>query len=89
MPFETADLCGPSVDVPERVETGRFLLRPLTVDDAEMDYEAVTNSRERGLADPIEHRVRTWIDEDWPFDAVAYPGRDIPWAEWTAATGED
>jgi hypothetical protein len=25
-----------------------------------------------------------WIDSDWPFDKVAYPGREISWAEWEA-----
>jgi hypothetical protein len=28
--------------------------------------------------------VRTWLSERWPFAAVAYPGRDLPWAEWRA-----
>ena len=167
MPFETPDLCGPSVEVPERVETEQFVVRPLRVEDAELDYEAVTNSREhllgtfgadddwpqadltlrqnridvawhekefqrrdaftyavfdpeeteelgcvyvqptrapadaavyfwvsnagteRGLCDAIEARVRRWVVEDWPFDAVAYPGRDVPWSEWEARVGGD
>ncbi|MBU2135516.1 MAG: GNAT family N-acetyltransferase [Alphaproteobacteria bacterium] len=27
---------------------------------------------------------RDWIAADWPFGAVAYPGRDISWADWAA-----
>lgn len=161
MPFETPDLLPPEVPVPERTDTDAFTVRPLTVADAERDYEAVTESRERlrgtfgpndewppddltfeqnridlawhhkefqrrdaftyavvdprgsselgcvyvqptrtegydaavyfwvseagldrGLAEDIEAHVRGWIDEAWPFDAVAYPGRDVPWSEW-------
>jgi hypothetical protein len=162
VPFETPDLLGPSAPVPERVETEAFTIRPLTVDDARMDYEAVTASRQRltgtfgpdhdwppadltldqnridvawhhkefqrrdaftyavvdpagrvelgcvyvqptraqgydaavyfwvseagvdrGLAGAIESEVRGWLADEWPFEAVAYPGRDIPWTEWT------
>lgn len=164
MPFETPDLVASSGTVPERVTTDRFVVRPLTVDDAAMDYEAVTSSKdrlagtfgpdddwpeglirkqnridlawhqkehqrrdaftygvfdpeerselgcvyvqptrapgydaavyfwtstaaaERDLADPIERRVRRWIAEDWPFDEVAYPGRDVAWTGWGPAT---
>ncbi|MEX2301947.1 MAG: hypothetical protein WD733_13480 [Bryobacterales bacterium] len=25
-----------------------------------------------------------WIDSEWPFETVAYPGRNISWAEWEA-----
>lgn len=28
-----------------------------------------------------------WIARKWPFRKVAWPGRDIPWAEWDALTG--
>ena len=161
MPFETPDLLPSEVDVPRRLERPEFLVRPLTVDDAERDFEAVTSSRDRlrgtfgpdhgwppddltlaqnridlawhqkefqrrdaftyavvdpddtvefgcvyvqptrasgydaavyfwvseagvdrGLADGIAAAVRGWIDAAWPFDAVAYPGRDIAWSEW-------
>lgn len=161
MPFETPDLLPSSVAVPERADGEGFHLRPLTVADAERDYEAVIESRdrlretfgpghewppadltleqnridvawhhkefqrrdaftfavvspdesvelgclyvqptrvadydaavyfwvseagvERGLADAIEARIRAWVEQGWPLDRVAYPGRDIPWTEW-------
>jgi len=160
MPFETPDLLPPDVDVPARVDTDVFVIRPLTIDDVERDYEAVMSSRERlrgtfgpndewptadltieqdridvawhekefqrrdaftyavvgddgvqlgcvyvqptrvpgydaavyywvaesgierGLGEVIAERVRRWIEAEWPFEAVAYPGRDVPWAEW-------
>lgn len=30
--------------------------------------------------------VQDWLRRDWPFKAVAYPGRAIPWAQWDAMT---
>ena len=26
--------------------------------------------------------VRDWLAKDWPFETVAYPGREIPWPDW-------
>ncbi len=26
--------------------------------------------------------VKLWIEEQWPFEAVAYPGREIAWEDW-------
>jgi hypothetical protein len=166
MPFETPALLGPSERVPERLSTDEFLLRPLTPDDAEIDYEAVTESGarlhgvfgpddewptglsetqnrvdvcwhykehqrrdaftygvfdsdetvelgclyvqptrvegydaavyywvsdaaiDRGLAEAIETACREWIGTEWPFERVAYPGRDVPWGEWPPARAE-
>lgn len=163
MPFETPDLVPPSFEPPTRLDADGFVVRPLTIDDVQMDYEAVITARERlagvfgpssewpspeltlgqnrldvawhhkefqrrdaftyAVVDPddtvelgccyiqptrrstydvavyfwiseagldrelavaIETRLREWIDQAWPFDAVAYPGRDIPWSDWTA-----
>lgn len=160
MPFNTPNLIPESEPVPQRTETAEFVIRPLTISDVDMDYEAVMSSRdrirgtfgltdewpsddltheqdsidvawhhkefqrrdaftyavtntdetiqfgclyvqptdtdhdtavyfwvanaavERGLQDEIESHIRDWIAESWPFSDVAYPGRDIPWAEW-------
>ncbi len=161
MPFETPDLVPPSFEPPRRLNGGKFVFRPLTIDDARRDFAAVDASRERlrgvfgpssewpspeltlaqnridvawhhkefqrrdaftyavvdpddtvelgclyvqptarsaydvavyfwiaetghnrGLAESIETHLREWIDQEWPFEAVAYPGRDIPWTDW-------
>lgn len=37
-----------------------------------------------GLDEHVESIVRHWISTVWPFERVAYPGRDIPWDEWRA-----
>lgn len=142
----------PEFQVPAALETNRFRLRMLSVDDVEKDYEAVIESREllranggtwprdgftlaENLADLQRHQqefldrkafaytvvardesrvlgcvyinpprrtsaeaevsmwarqsehargldallfqtVRNWLEESWPFDSVAYPGRE-------------
>ncbi len=31
----------------------------------------------------LGRQLRDWLKRDWPFRTVAFPGRDIPWPEWT------
>ena len=35
------------------------------------------------LSDRFE-AVRDWVAREWPFGRVAFPGRDVPWAQWRA-----
>jgi hypothetical protein len=35
-----------------------------------------------GLDQHLFKSVKTWIAEEWPFDRVAYPGRDMPFTEY-------
>jgi hypothetical protein len=37
------------------------------------------SSLDRRLGDAL----RAWIERSWPLRRVAYPGRDIPWQQWT------
>jgi hypothetical protein len=48
--------------------------------DAEVFYWA--RPTEPGLEDELGRTVRAWIDERWPFERVAYPGRDVAWQSW-------
>lgn len=36
------------------------------------------------LDEHLLEKVKKWIDEDWPFKNVAYPGRDIDWHTWNS-----
>jgi hypothetical protein len=153
----------PGFEVPERVEGDGFTIRPLTIHDAVIDYDAVMTSidsirdsywrapgwpsydlslmqnlidlawhtKERqfrtsfayipvtpdgtvelgciyidpsakevfdadvqmwvrqseatsGLDGRLYRTVRDWIEREWPFQRVAYPGRDISRDEWDA-----
>ncbi len=35
-----------------------------------------------GLDTILFKSVKQWISQEWPFNKVAYPGRDISWEEW-------
>jgi hypothetical protein len=45
-------------------------------------------ARQSELAGGLETRlydaVKAWIAKEWPFRAVAFPGRDIDWETWRA-----
>jgi hypothetical protein len=34
----------------------------------------------------FESFLKNWIQSEWPFSKVAYPGRDIAWNEWLSRT---
>lgn len=36
-----------------------------------------------GLEDAIGLAFRNWLKSDWPYDKVAFPGRDISWEDWS------
>ena len=36
----------------------------------------------KGLDKHLFNTVKEWIDTKWPFNKVAYPGREIDWDEW-------
>ena len=48
-----------TVQAPLRLDCGEFVLRPLVESDAELDYEAVMESREQ---------LRAWEQSTWPAD---------------------
>jgi len=52
--------------------------------DAEAYYWVRRDGVPPGLEDEIATAVRGWLKEAWPVSQVAFPGRDIPWAEWEA-----
>lgn len=57
-------------------------------------YDAVVYlwARQSELAGGLERRlhaaVRDWLARDWPFQKVAFPGRDLDWDTWRAIPDE-
>lgn len=50
--------------------------------DAEIYMWVRTSALENGLDTILFDTVKSWISIDWPFEKVAYPGREIDWTEW-------
>ena len=61
-------------DVPAGLETARFRLRMLTVRDALATCWVRREATE--LDGELYEAFRAWLERDWPFARVAYPGRD-------------
>ena len=59
------------------------------------DYDAMVmlwvraSELESGLDVELFAAVKTWVVETWPFERVAYPGRDISAADWKALPEEE
>jgi hypothetical protein len=51
--------------------------------DAQAFYWARTSEVAGGLDERLGGALRSWLAESWPFDRVAFPGREIPWTEWS------
>jgi hypothetical protein len=38
----------------------------------------------QGIEDQLGAFLRNWLREEWPFQQLVFPGRDISWQEWQA-----
>lgn len=53
-----------------------------------LDYEATvtmwvrSSVLDQGMDDILYSTVKKWLEEEWPFNKVAYPGREISWEAW-------
>lgn len=56
--------------------------------DAKVILWVRSSALEKGLDPILFQTVKKWIAEEWPFEKVAYPGRDIDWQAWRSVTEE-
>ena len=52
--------------------------------DAEVYLWARQSELAGGLEDRLFVAVKDWLASDWPFKAVAFPGKDVSWETWKA-----
>jgi hypothetical protein len=52
--------------------------------DAEVFLWARQSEVAGGLEARLYRTVQEWLQADWPFTKVAFPGRDIDWTAWRA-----
>ena len=50
--------------------------------DAEVYLWVRESEIKSGLDTRLFNVIKTWLDDDWPFNNPAFPGRDINWDEW-------
>jgi hypothetical protein len=52
--------------------------------DAEVAFWVRDSELGTGLEEEVEAAVRDWLEREWPFETVRWPGVEMPWAEWDA-----
>ena len=52
--------------------------------DAQVILWARQSELPNGLEDRLLSAVKVWMETSWPFERVGFPGKEIPWAEWTS-----
>jgi hypothetical protein len=52
--------------------------------DAEVTMWVTKDEYDAGFDAELYAWVTRWIETDWPFETVAYPGRAIEWSAWDA-----
>jgi hypothetical protein len=78
------------VNPSESMVTGCVYINPTS----KRGYDAVVYlwARQSELSSGLETRlyaaVKEWVAKEWPFERVAYPGRDIDWDAWGAIPDE-
>lgn len=67
-------------------ERGCIYVRPASKAgyDAEVRLWVTKTEFDAGFDEVLYAWAAAWVDSEWPFEKVAYPGRDIAWEEWEA-----
>lgn len=61
---------------------GCLYIEPCNRDNTDAEIYFWIRDDKRALEPEFERTIKKWLNDDWPFDHVAYPGRDIPWKDW-------
>jgi hypothetical protein len=56
--------------------------------DAEVFLWARQSELAGGLEDRLYAAVEDWVAKVWPFEAAAFPGRDVAWETWRSIPDE-
>lgn len=72
-------------------ERGCVYVYPSTVDgyDAVVRMWVTKAEYDAGFEDELYNWVTEWIEADWPFENVAYPGHSVDWETWDALVAEN
>ena len=52
--------------------------------DADVCWWVRDSEAGTGLEDVVSEQARAWLEREWPFATVRFPGHDISWEEWEA-----
>lgn len=57
--------------------------------DAQVQLWVTASEHDAGFDAELYAWTQDWIERDWPFAKVAYPGRAIAWEQWDAMLAAD
>lgn len=57
--------------------------------DAEVYYWARQDQLDSELEAELGSALKQWFADTWPFDRVAFPGKDIAWVDWEKIEDEE
>jgi len=71
------------VNLDETECLGCIYIRPSRLDefDAEVVMWVTQDAFDNGLDDVVLNALKDWLDSEWPFDGVVFPGRAMEWDE--------
>lgn len=74
-----------------KIELGCIYIDPSAKQgfDADVQMWVRSSESETGLDAKLFETVKRWMAESWPFERVAYPGREITRADWDALPASD
>ncbi len=67
-------------------ELACFYIRPSGKEgyDAVATFWTIREQADKGFEARLQRDMKAWLAQTWPFEKVAWPGREIPQAEWRA-----
>ncbi len=69
---------------PERAEClGCVYIYRATVPDYDCEMYLWVRDSAQHLDETLHQDMHAWLDSSWPFTRPAFPGREIPWSEWS------
>jgi hypothetical protein len=72
------------LDPGERLEIGCIYILPADKlgYDADVRTWVRQSEAEKGFDQTLFDWAKTWVEKEWPFSRIAYPGREIAWEAW-------
>jgi hypothetical protein len=63
---------------------GCIYIDPPTVSEFDCEVYLWVRDSHIHLDDDLFQNVKQWLQEEWPFKSIAFPGREISWDAWNA-----
>ncbi|UCH64873.1 MAG: hypothetical protein JSW63_09640 [Ignavibacterium sp.] len=61
---------------------GCVYIDPTEIPEFDCEVYLWVRDSEISLDDHLYKNVRSWLQSYWPFEKIAFPGREISWSDW-------